>query len=265
MSKSDQQPKVTLEDLLRLKRAERPSPEFWSNFERELRQKQLTALVQKRRWWHELPVLINRRVYIPAGAAAIIAFTVVTVRYSVPGHIAQVTTSASRIASTDSTVEMLAPTEVVEVAQSPTGHHEEIVSKASDRTSDGVLNSAVAATTSTNSLSRETQAAASRPMVANFSRLGQTENDQIDSNLGSRLSVPARVQPAVVAQSEVTSLTPATAGRYQLIARYAEHSLSPAPAAPAVVRERLARRLGDDLGDSISRIGVVGSRVSLKF
>jgi hypothetical protein len=32
-----------------------------------------------------------------------------------------------------------------------------------------------------------------------------------------------------------------------------------------VVRERLARRLGDDLNDDISRIGVVGSRVSLKF
>jgi len=31
------------------------------------------------------------------------------------------------------------------------------------------------------------------------------------------------------------------------------------------VRERIARRLGDDLGEGISRIGVVGSRVSLKF
>ena len=53
--------------------------------------------------------------------------------------------------------------------------------------------------------------------------------------------------------------------RYRLIARYAEHSLSPVPAAPALVRERIARRLGDDITDRISRIGVEGSRVSLKF
>ena len=60
MPKPDQNSKVTIEDLLRLKRAERPGPEFWVNFEQELRQKQLTALVQKRRWWHELPVLLLR-------------------------------------------------------------------------------------------------------------------------------------------------------------------------------------------------------------
>ena len=101
--------------------------------------------------------------------------------------------------------------------------------------------------------------------MASLSRLEQPESDLIDSALGSRLSTPTRAQPATLSQSEVASMTPASTSKYQLIARYAERSLSPAPAAPAVVRERLARRLGDDLGDSISRIGVVGSRVSLKF
>ena len=43
--KSDHQKPVSLEDLLRLKRAERPAPEFWVQFERELRAKQLAALV----------------------------------------------------------------------------------------------------------------------------------------------------------------------------------------------------------------------------
>jgi len=102
-------------------------------------------------------------------------------------------------------------------------------------------------------------------MVANLSRLGQSESEQMDALLGSKLSVPARLQPAVAAQSEVASLTPASSSKYQLIARYVGRSLSPAPAAPAVVRERLARRLEEELGDSISRIGVVGSKVSLKF
>ena len=78
MSDPRQDSKPTLEQLLRLKRMERPSPEFWTRFEAELRQKQLTALVEKRRWWHDLPVLLNRRLYVPAGAAAVVAFSLVT-------------------------------------------------------------------------------------------------------------------------------------------------------------------------------------------
>jgi hypothetical protein len=61
------------------------------------------------------------------------------------------------------------------------------------------------------------------------------------------------------------SATSDNSKKYRLIARYAERALSPEPSAPAPTRERIARRLGDDLGDGISRIGVVGSRVSLKF
>ena len=56
-----------------------------------------------------------------------------------------------------------------------------------------------------------------------------------------------------------------SATRYRLIARYADHSLSPEPAAPVLLRERIARRLGDDITERISRVGVEGSRVSLKF
>src|SRR5882672_9787789 len=90
MLNSDQRPKVTIEDLLRLKRAERPPAEFWSTFERELRQKQLTALLEKRPWWQELPQLITRRAYLPVGATAILAFTLVSLRYYTPVQIAQI-------------------------------------------------------------------------------------------------------------------------------------------------------------------------------
>jgi hypothetical protein len=265
MSKSDQHSKVTLEDLLRLKRAERPSPEFWSKFEHELRQKQLTALVQKRRWWHEFPVSFSRRIYVPAGAAAIIAFTVLSVRYSVPGRIAQMPNPTPRLASETSKAEKLDRAKAVEVVQSPVAQREVLIAQPSNPPLDGASVGEQVAAIPTNLTSGELGAPAARPVVANLSRLGQSEPDQMDSVLGSRLSVPTRVQSADVSRSEVASLTPISAGKYQLIARYVERSLSPAPAAPAVVRERLARRLGDDLGDSISRIGVVGSRVSLKF
>ena len=77
---------VTLEDLLRLKRAERPSAEFWTQFDRELRAKQLTALVEKRPWWAALPRAFAglSRYYVPLGATAVLALTIVSVREFLP-------------------------------------------------------------------------------------------------------------------------------------------------------------------------------------
>ena len=54
MRKHDSQRPVTLEDILRLKRNERPPAEFWTQFDRELRAKQLAALVEKRPWWRTI-------------------------------------------------------------------------------------------------------------------------------------------------------------------------------------------------------------------
>jgi hypothetical protein len=81
--KSDHQKPVTLEDLLRLKRAERPSAEFWPRFERELRAKQLAALVVKRPWWQTLPsraLAGFSRYHLPIGATAVLALTFLSVR-----------------------------------------------------------------------------------------------------------------------------------------------------------------------------------------
>ncbi len=73
---------VTLEDLLRLKRAERPPAEFWTEFDRQLRTKQLSALVERRPWWHGLAQAFAglRRYPLPIGAAAALAITFVTLR-----------------------------------------------------------------------------------------------------------------------------------------------------------------------------------------
>lgn len=75
---------VTIEDLLRVKRAERPSPGFWERFEEDLRAKQLAAIVEPRPWWITLRLpQIGRavgRFRIPIGAAAVLALSVATVR-----------------------------------------------------------------------------------------------------------------------------------------------------------------------------------------
>jgi hypothetical protein len=69
-------PKVTLDDLLRLKRAERPSAEFWTRFEEELRAKQLAALVKRRPWWADAGLRLRTafaRFGLPLGAATTLA------------------------------------------------------------------------------------------------------------------------------------------------------------------------------------------------
>ncbi len=75
MMMKDRTPAVTLEDLLKLKRAETPPAEFWSEFERELREKQLAAIIEKRPWWCARPGLyafvLRRRFTLAAGASAL--------------------------------------------------------------------------------------------------------------------------------------------------------------------------------------------------
>lgn len=78
---------VSLEDLLRLKRAERPPAEFWPEFDRQLRTKQLSALVARRPWWHGLAQAFAgvRRYSLPIGATAALAITFLTLREDTVG------------------------------------------------------------------------------------------------------------------------------------------------------------------------------------
>jgi hypothetical protein len=47
----ERQTDINLEDLLRLKRSERPSEQFWNEFDRELHQRMLQTLVKKDPWY----------------------------------------------------------------------------------------------------------------------------------------------------------------------------------------------------------------------
>jgi len=68
-------PKVTLEQLIQLKRAERPSPEYWEDFDRELHRRQLAALVTIDPWHRRaarvLVAAARRLAPVGAGAAAL--------------------------------------------------------------------------------------------------------------------------------------------------------------------------------------------------
>ena len=77
---SKRQVEVNLEDLLRLKRSERPSDQFWNEFDRELHQRMLQTLVKKDPWYLQVMRGLSGRVLqstAVAAAAAVIAMVVV--------------------------------------------------------------------------------------------------------------------------------------------------------------------------------------------
>jgi hypothetical protein len=241
--------KPTLEELLQLKRCERPDAQFWAGFERELRQKQLTALVEKPRWWHSFGNL-GRRVYVPAGAAAMVAFALVAIRYNAPVRVAAPEEAPPQFEAAVPSIETLPATVVASRYEEPV----EVIAAADAVAPSAPEPEAVVA--------RDEISPSARSIAANLARLEQVEPELLNAVMGSRLSSSARVQTA---SEEMTAQPSAAPARYRLIARYADRALSPEPSAPALVRERIARQLGDGLVDDVSRIGVGANRVSLKF
>ena len=77
-------PRPTLEELLQFKRTERPAPEFWAEFDRGLRKKQLAALMRHPQGWARIrPLFIHSlRWVVPATAAAAVALVVVQIPLS---------------------------------------------------------------------------------------------------------------------------------------------------------------------------------------
>ena len=65
---------VQVEDLLRLKRAERPSEAFWVTFDRELHQRMLQTLVKKDPWYVQALRGISGRIAQTAAVGAAAAF-----------------------------------------------------------------------------------------------------------------------------------------------------------------------------------------------
>ena len=273
MSTSDHRPKIAVEDLLRLKRAERPEASFWANFETELRQKQLSALLERRSWWQNIPQLFSRRAYLPIGATAILTFSLVSVKYYYPIQLTQsdggslVETTALNYSSGMETVSA-AP---VAASLPMVNRHEQAlvpqqaqVSALSDAQVSARDSSIPHAAVRIDYPTKESPSA--RSIAANLAHLEQSEPELINAFLGSRLSLPVRVQAASAPSVELASIPVNNSKRNRLLAHYTDRQLNTEPTAPDAVRERLSRRLGDsDFNDRFSRFGLKGDQVSLKF
>ena len=116
---------------------------------------------------------------------------------------------------------------------------------------------------------RQTRAVATetpsvQTIAANLASFELTEPELVNSVRGIRLSPAARIQNVDLVVSELASVPTNASMRSRILAQYADRPLSREPSAPEIVRERLARRLGNtDITDRLNRIGLRGDQVSL--
>jgi len=275
VSDSDHRSPLTLEDLLRLKRAERPTPEFWNRFESELRQKQLAALLERRPWWQSLPLLLSqRRAYMPLGATAILALTLVSMRFYSPGKIVRVEPLVSE--------QIASPVQVaLESIGSPVLDQSEAMPSPAYAADTDVYDKSTAMAVVPLSEHLPENAAELTPWSAPLSAQSPSakffahDYEQVDRP-EPRLAQSLPGNPLLIAstrmqggaKAELASVSAMTSKRTRLLAQFNDRQFTPDPQAPASIRERLTRRLADvdaSLSDHFTRVGFKGDQVSLRF
>jgi len=281
-------PKVTLEDLLHLKRVERPEPEFWAQFERDLRQKQLAALVARRSWWLEVSAAFSRfgGVRLPLGAMAVLALSFFTVRYYAnlgPVSPAPRTGDAFRPAESLAAAhprETSRPTRLTAVAELSSAAGATALAKTGDtpETTEGHQDAPGEASAVIpwlgdvvvdRSASPELTPSA-RLIAAHLAAVAALEPDLVGA-IARPLGFEERAMPASGVRHTAEVLPTAAAvtdSRHaRLLAALGSAGIySPEPAAPEHARRSVLRYLTEDGWDrSMGRLEAEGDKLSIKF
>jgi len=104
---------VKVEDLLRLKRLERPDQDFWGGFDRELHQRMLQALVKKDPWYVQIVRGLSGRLVQAAafGTAAVALLAMMTLP---PASVDTVKSEAGTFVTAQSTkIDLINPSEII--------------------------------------------------------------------------------------------------------------------------------------------------------
>lgn len=262
---------VTIEDLLRLKRAERPPAEFWSEFDRAMRVKQLAAIVEPRPWWAPFIRLGSRvaRYQLPVGAAAVLAVTFVTLReyqatapapeiierpasavalrVDAPGVpvMASEAPSSAAVASAPVPVERAAVPVITQVEVASVGRASHVVPLS----------------VSTPQVAEPTPSA--RYIAANLAAAQADNPNLVNQAFGQAIRVRDTREPVRDPLAQIGNLRESRRSRLLMAALPVSETLGEL-ATPS--SDRTARRLTEErLYDTIGRIGVQGDRVAIRF
>lgn len=266
---------VTLEDLLRLKRAERPSAEFWTQFERDLRQKQLAAILVRRPWW--APMLRGwvrfAHLQLPVGATAILALTFLAVRqYNVVNVGTGIAPVVAHTASVDDEIathrSFIAPTEKVaqDTPSAAAVTHALDIDQPARMPSLGDVAHVVPLL---DSPAPALDSPSARSIAANLAA-AQVIDPELAETLAGPMDMSSRTSSASGRRMDPLARIskPSDARRARLLAgslpaspMYATASLS----SDDTTHERINSRLEDRLYDSVHRFEADGRSVSIKF
>jgi hypothetical protein len=278
---------VTIEDLLRLKRAERPAAEFWSQFDDALRAKQLAAIVERRPWWRiDLGGLAGglSRLRVPVGIAAVGVLSFVTVQqFRAPTVVTSETTvneadvagvsnvtfsGGAAVAATtaETTALTLAPDSVVADQVAGTS----LASASTPAESEASRYAGLLESVPGVAVANETGSLGSSGFSSDFRALRATGLTGLDSTGVATLDFGTlrgsnRAEPVEEPLARVTSPTESRRERLAALVAPASMKSSSRTPSPDRVRDRMISRLSEDeLYSSVSRLGVErgGLRVS---
>jgi hypothetical protein len=277
---------ITLEQLLRLKRAERPPAEFWAEFDRAMRTKQLAAIVEPRPWWAPFIRVGSRvaRYQLPVGATAVLALSVFTVsQYQPPvGESVYVPTLAQSVQQTAETVPTVSevPAEVAnlradavlakaEPAPLPVDSPARTVAESPARTGEPSISQLVSMVSGARSLGvmNSELSPSARSIAANLAAVKASEPELarwIEQGPGFETRALAAQNAPVEPLTQVSSSGDSTRVR-RLLASALPASLSSSETANRTPA-RLGRGLSDDrLYERVSRFDVESERLAINI
>lgn len=258
MSHEPDRKPISVEDLLRVKRAEKPNTEFWSSWQAEVRTKLKTADEQPRSWWStSFPrIWISvARWHLPVGAAALAALVYVSVKEYRPVATSEVITPIAGGAEILQSVNVGQPATLLSELRDDKGKSDE----SSTLVSSDVLRSVVMLSSS-DEVSASKLSRSARAIAANLAYLRSC--DPMLSLGEYRVSL----LPSAPIQEPLTKVaTTHESKQNQIIASYS--SLAASGGSSQRAQDRLLTRINDDqlYESAISRIGARGDRLSLKF
>ena len=268
MSSAPERRPITIEDLLRLKRAERPTAEFWPEWDRQLRTKQLAAILDKRPWWRDaLPRLglALGRYHLPLGATAILALTILTVREYRPVNpelSPPVATSVARVGAPSAPLDGTDAGSLTELRQPATAEVE-----AASAEPQEISRTASLLPTTRDSIMDAMSRPAAREIAANLAIARATDPALariLKSAAGYELSAP-RVQ-VEEPLARVAALHDTRQGRLQVYSTNAAYAPDTNPAVSRFHDRQVSRLSEDQLFEAAAhRIGAAGDRAWLKF
>lgn len=273
--KSESNRPITIEDLLRLKRAERPPTEFWATFDRELRAKQLSALVAKRPWWQSMPSVFSRlvRYRIPLGAGAIAVLTFVSLSdKEAPSRVTlensaepAVQVATAIVAATD---EVVAPANAAIVSSSSIAvvQSEDVpaIAQPLERGAPATLRTLPVGGVSI-AADIEQHSPAARRTAANLAVMQAAERSASRSLLAAPSGFEDRAMPSRVPVEPLQQMTPPSDSRR---ARLLTAMVSMASLESSMrTTERAANRIAHErlYDDQMSRFDARGDRLQVKF